>query len=136
MQSEAGFGSQVIDLLTALRVTGVDKETAISVAERAVPESRRSGVIAALSRPNFDPQALTGEAPSSTWLGGAGSSAVGAADEHADDRGLELGQELVERQAAPVAFGSARSLCSVTNKCAAVTSVTWWCQPSQVRPSK
>lgn len=62
---------------------------------------------------------------SSTWLGGSSSSAVGAASEHPDDRGLELGQELVERQAAPAAFGPARSRCSVTNRCAAVTSVTW-----------
>ena len=74
--------------------------------------------------------------PSSTWLGGSGALAVGAAAEHSDDRCLDLDQQLVEAQAAPWAFGSAVKRWMVMNRWAAVTRVTWWCQPLQVRPSK
>lgn len=63
--------------------------------------------------------------PSSTLLGWSGALAVGAAAEETDDRGLEFAEGLVEGQAAPWAFGSAVRRWSVTNRCAAVTSVVW-----------
>ena len=75
--------------------------------------------------------------PSSTSLGWSGALvAVGAAAEDLDDRDLEVAQNLVEAQAAPVAFGSVSRRRMVANRWAAVTRVAWWCQPRKVRPSK
>lgn len=47
---------------------------------------------------------------------------------------LEGVEGLVESEAGAVAFGDGR--CSVRKAWAAVTRVTWWCQPGQERPSK
>jgi hypothetical protein len=47
---------------------------------------------------------------------------------------LELVEDLVEGQAGAWAFGSRRR--RVRKAWAAVTRVTWWCQPRQVRFSK
>ena len=54
--------------------------------------------------------------PSSAWLGWSGALAVGATTEHADDCCLELGQQLVEAQVAPGAFGSALRRWMVMNR--------------------
>lgn len=54
-----------------------------------------------------------------------------------DDGHLEGSQGLVEAQlAAAVALGSGSRRGAVMNRWAAVTRVTWWCRPTQVRPWK
>lgn len=73
---------------------------------------------------------------SSTLLGVSGAVAIRAVPQQGDDGGLDAGEHGVETQPADRAFGPSTSLFIVTNRCAAVTRVTWWCQPSQCRPSK
>lgn len=79
--------------------------------------------------------------PSSTSLGsgsdsacGEWSAAGGAGAGPAPQQVLEDVEDLVEGQAGMWAFGSSRR--RVRKAWAAVTRVTWWCQPRQVRPSK
>ena len=61
-------------------------------------------------------------------------SADGAGAGPGRQEGLQLVQDLVEAQAGAAAFGSLRS--RVRNSWAAVTRVTWRCQPTKLRPSK
>jgi hypothetical protein len=48
---------------------------------------------------------------------------------------LQLAEQLPQGQADATRFGE-RSRSRVTKPCATKTSVTWWCQPTQPRPSK
>jgi hypothetical protein len=48
---------------------------------------------------------------------------------------LQLLQQLPQGQADAASFGC-RSRSKVRNPCATETSVTWWCQPGKLRPSK
>ena len=48
---------------------------------------------------------------------------------------LEVGQQGVEGQGCPSAFGLVRRI-QVRKTWAAVARVAWWCQPVQLRPSK
>src|SRR4051812_34023886 len=83
------------------------------------------------------------------WRGSGGGGGGGFPEEcvgvdglSADDAGagpgrqqdLQLVQDRVEAQAGAAAFGLVRS--RVRNSWAAVTRVTWRCQPVKVRPSK
>jgi hypothetical protein len=72
------------------------------------------------------------------WAGGGrswqGAMAGGAGTGPAVQQVLDGVEDLVEGEPAVSAFGARR--CSVRNACAAVTRVTWWCQPAQERPSK
>src|SRR3954452_2416530 len=78
--------------------------------------------------------------PSSASLGrrsGMGVDGLSADDAGAGpggQKGLQLVQDRVEAQAGAAAFGLVRS--PVRNNWAAVTRVTWRCQPVKVRPSK
>jgi hypothetical protein len=72
---------------------------------------------------------------SSTLLGGCSLLAVGAVSEIDGENSLEFFEDAVMTQAAPDAFGWV-SLRVVRKRCAALTRVAWWFQPSQVRPSK
>ncbi|GHD16074.1 hypothetical protein GCM10007147_04150 [Nocardiopsis kunsanensis] len=58
-----------------------------------------------------------------------GVTHAGPAQQHP----LQLAQDLVETQTDVTDFGA--SLRRVRKAWAAVTRVTWWCQPRQVRPS-
>lgn len=49
---------------------------------------------------------------------------------------LQLADDSVEARAGAVSFGDLFSRCRVQKAWATETSVTWWCQPGQVRPSK
>ena len=77
---------------------------------------------------------------SSTSLGrrpGAGVDALsadGAGASPGREQCLQLAEHGIETQAGAATFGLVRS--RVTNSWAAVTRVTWRCQPAKVRPSK
>src|SRR6266487_1802293 len=62
------------------------------------------------------------------------AQAQGARAGPTGEQQLQLTQCLEGGQADAAAFGSSR--CKVTKAWAAETSVTWWCQPRQERPSK
>lgn len=63
---------------------------------------------------------------------GQGTVAGGAGPGPAVQQVLDGAEGLVEGESAVSAFGASR--CSVRNAWAAVTRVTWWCQPVQERP--
>src|SRR3954470_17430551 len=67
-------------------------------------------------------------------VGVDGLSADDAGAGPGGQKGLQLVQDRVEAQAGAAAFGLVRS--RVMNNWAAVTRVTWRCQPAKVRPSK
>jgi hypothetical protein len=73
--------------------------------------------------------------PISTSLGWCALAAVGAVSEPSGDHSLEFFEDAVQAQAAPAAFGVVRRS-RVMKRWAAVTRVTWRCQPVKVRPSK
>src|SRR4051812_18715645 len=83
---------------------------------------------------------LQGTTTSSTSL--CRRSGVGVDPGAADDagagpgrkQGLQVVQDRVQAQTGDPAFGSVRS--RVRNSWAAVTRVTWRCQPAKVRPSE
>src|SRR5215218_2621482 len=85
-------------------------------------------------------RAATRSRSSSTSLGrrpGAGVDALsadGAGASPGREQCLQLAEHGIETQAGAATFGLVRS--RVTNSWAAVTRVTWRCQPAKVRPSK
>jgi len=72
---------------------------------------------------------------SSTLLGSEVVMAGGADADPIREELLEVGQQGVEGQGCPSAFGLVRRS-QVRKTWAAVAKVAWWCQPVQLRPSK
>src|SRR5690349_12060293 len=117
---------------------------AVRVAEDAGPEDhsrRRShgSLTAALTATRVG-ASRTPLGCSGSWVfagggcSGQGALAGGAGAGPAVQQVLNGVEDLVEGESAVSAFGARR--CSVRKAWAAVTRVTWWCQPVQERPSK
>lgn len=82
MQIKDDFGAQIVELLAVLHVTDIDDVAVVSIAERIVPENRRSAVLAVLSQPDFDPRAMPGNIPKLAQILLAALQRAGAAGIH------------------------------------------------------
>lgn len=92
-------------VLVPLALLGALQVLCAHMVEVAGSTDQRLSSSAVLAAALTERDELGGRRPSSTWLGGSGAAAEGAAGLHADDGCLELAEELVEGQAAPCALG-------------------------------